>query len=64
MMFNEFLSCFLLLLTAVSSLPSYRDRIPNGNNVPHPCLPGTTWTGVGHLQSAGAGDRNLFGEVS
>lgn len=29
-------------------LPSYKNRILNGNNVPDPCCPGRTWGRVGH----------------
>ncbi len=38
----------------------YRDRIPNGYSVPHPCKAGS-WNGVGHRNEAGAGTRNPFG---
>lgn len=40
---------------------TYRDAIPNGHNVEHPCKPNTKWEGVGHLQQQGGGPRNVFG---
>jgi len=36
-------------------------EIPNGASVPNPCVPNTTWPGVGHQASGGAGPRNPFG---
>ena len=39
----------------------YRDRIPNGHNVQHPCKTNTVWNGVGHISQQGGGDRNVFG---
>ena len=37
-------------------------KIPNGQQVPHPCKPNYIWHGVGHLNPLGGGDRNPFGE--
>ena len=56
---------FLLLVCAtnhfVSAFNIYRDRIPNGHNVQHPCKTNTVWNGVGHISQQGGGDRNAFG---
>ena len=51
------------LVFVVESYPFYRDRIPNGYNVPNPCNTRLVWDGVGHRNKAGAGVRNPFGEV-
>ncbi|XP_050411447.1 dopamine beta-hydroxylase [Patella vulgata] len=40
----------------------YQERIPNGDHVPHPCKPNFVWKGVGHLNMAGGGERNAFGQ--
>ena len=40
---------------------SFLKKIPNGENVPHPCKSNTIWTGVGHLNEFGGGKRNSFG---
>ncbi|GFN92856.1 dopamine beta-hydroxylase-like isoform x3 [Plakobranchus ocellatus] len=40
---------------------SFRNQVPNGNNVPHPCKKGEMWNGVGHLNPNGGGERNSFG---
>ncbi|KAK7490020.1 hypothetical protein BaRGS_00018720 [Batillaria attramentaria] len=39
----------------------YREQIPNGDRVPHPCKPNFIWRGVGHKAYAGGGERNVFG---
>lgn len=36
--------------------------IPNGNRVPHPCVPNALWEGVGHFSEAGGGHLNPFGQ--
>ena len=54
----------IALLPFLNGLPTYRDRIPNGHNVPHPCIETSTWVGVGHWTMAGGGERNPFGIVS
>jgi len=41
--------------------PFYADYIPNGYKVPHPTQPGQYWRGVGHVDEAGSGPRNVFG---
>jgi dopamine beta-monooxygenase len=41
-------------LATVVGLPGFRDKIPNGYNVP-------SWAGVGHLMPEGGGPRNQFG---
>ena len=40
----------------------YADRIPNGEQVPHPCKPNVLWHGVGHFNVGGGGFRNQFGQ--
>ncbi|XP_048245072.1 uncharacterized protein LOC124129019 [Haliotis rufescens] len=50
------------LLHTGSGHAPYRDKIPNGHNVPSPCKPGETWAGVGHKLMAGGGVRNTFGQ--
>lgn len=39
----------------------FRNSIPNGYKVPHPCNPSTIWNGVGHKAQGGGGERNPFG---
>ena len=51
----------MCLLAAVSGYPYFRDQIPNGKKVPHPCKPNYVWKGVGHENEMGGGDRNPFG---
>ncbi|KAK3089057.1 hypothetical protein FSP39_000478 [Pinctada imbricata] len=43
------------------SYKGFQNRIPNGQNVPHPCKPNYLWPGVGHLNRNGGGIRNQFG---
>ena len=50
------------------------DKIPNGHNVPHPCILGGSgrgegqidpkglWRGVGHINPKGSGTLNPFGD--
>ncbi|KAH3716267.1 dopamine beta-hydroxylase-like isoform X2 [Dreissena polymorpha] len=55
---------FCLLATFVtltSAYSSFRNSIPNGNNVRHPCNASLTWAGVGHENQGGGGARNPFG---
>ena len=52
----------LSLFAVVDGYSHFRDLIPNGKNVPHPCRPNYIWKGVGHENQAGGGDRNPFGE--
>ncbi|XP_055862928.1 dopamine beta-hydroxylase-like isoform X2 [Biomphalaria glabrata] len=51
----------LLLSCDVSGYFTFRDKIPNGHMVPHPCKPNTIWQGVGHFIDAGGKNRNPFG---
>ena len=54
----------LLICVAIQRAQTFnffRDRIPNGHNVQHPCKPNTVWNGVGHLSQQGGGPRNAFG---
>ncbi|XP_071097307.1 DBH-like monooxygenase protein 1 [Haliotis cracherodii] len=55
------ISAVLVCVGLISGYGSYRDRIPNGRNLPHPCVAGEMWQGVGHSNPAGGGDRNQFG---
>ncbi|XP_061173636.1 DBH-like monooxygenase protein 2 homolog [Saccostrea echinata] len=56
-------SSFLVLLVAnfADGYGTFRDKIPNGRKVPHPCDPTTIWGGVGHEAQGGGGQRNPFG---
>eukprot|EP00924_Labyrinthula_sp_SR-Ha-C_P002634 snap_masked-scaffold_13-processed-gene-2.19-mRNA-1 protein AED:0.31 eAED:0.32 QI:0/-1/0/1/-1/1/1/0/358 len=47
------------LVQLVNSLPSFQSQIPNGDNVYYG---GEQWPGVGHVNRAGAGDLNPFGQ--
>ncbi|BFZ05845.1 hypothetical protein BsWGS_08884 [Bradybaena similaris] len=60
---NSFTVCFhlSLLVTASLAYSKYRDEIPNGQNVPHPCKVNYRWSGVGHENPNGGGERNAFG---
>ena len=64
-MMERILLPFLLLVCAtnhfVLAFNIFRDRIPNGHNVQHPCKTNTVWNGVGHISQQGGGDRNVFG---
>ncbi|KAF5398359.1 Temptin [Paragonimus heterotremus] len=59
---------FLLALFVFASLHhqtysygNYREHIPNGHKVEHPCKPGEIIGGVGHVDMSGGGRRNNFG---
>ena len=49
------------ILYVVYSYPGYKDRIPNGGIISHPCFPGMVWGGLGHELVRGRGVRNPFG---
>ena len=49
------------VLYVVYSYPGYKDRVPNGGIISHPCFPGTVWDGLGHELVRGRGVRNPFG---
>ncbi|XP_053380180.1 DBH-like monooxygenase protein 1 homolog [Mercenaria mercenaria] len=55
----------VLVLYALALLctcyPYFQESLPNGKNVPHPCISGHTWEGVGHENQRGAGTKNIFG---
>lgn len=51
----------LLFVNWSEEYGSFRDKIPNGHKVPHPCNPSTIWNGVGHKAQGGGGERNPFG---
>ena len=40
----------------------YKEEIPNGDHVPHPCKANFIWHGVGHQNALGGGAKNPFGE--
>ena len=63
MSISAMLCVLVLLMPSVLALSVYRDRIPNGHHVPHPCNADVPWAGVGHHLAAGSGSRNPFGEV-
>ena len=54
-----------LLVVICVAHPGFRDLIPNGYNVPNPCinLP-FLWNAVGHNTSTGGRAPNVFGAVS
>ncbi|XP_055897879.1 uncharacterized protein LOC106071279 isoform X2 [Biomphalaria glabrata] len=51
-----------IFLPAVLSYREFLSLLPNGQNVPDPCNPGTVWEGVGHLVKEGKSKRNAFGK--
>ncbi|XP_069115157.1 temptin-like [Argopecten irradians] len=53
----------VLSLSTCLGFKVYEKQIPNGDAVPHPCVDGTLWNGVGHITSSGGGQRNLFGDA-
>ncbi|KAJ8320050.1 hypothetical protein KUTeg_001637 [Tegillarca granosa] len=57
---NIYFVLILFFLDNVNSYGSYRDRIPNGYAIRHPCN-GSPWGGVGHVRQGGGGPRNKFG---
>ena len=60
---NRGVRCLVLLalLQYCCGYSFFRDRIPNGYKVEHPCKTNTVWNGVGHLVEQGGGNRNAFG---
>ena len=55
-------SLWLLGISAVMSFRDFKLQIPNGDNVPNPCVENTKWNAPGHLNILGGGPRNPFGE--
>ena len=51
----------MLIASCADSYKIFQDRIPNGENVPHPCKPNHGWFGVGHKNKDGGGANNIFG---
>ena len=51
----------MMQLSGISSYKLFQDRIPNGEQVPHPCNPNHRWLGVGHKNRDGGGVNNAFG---
>ncbi|XP_061193883.1 DBH-like monooxygenase protein 1 [Saccostrea echinata] len=61
---DTYLQRLPLLIIVVTSGHAYlyfTEKIPNGENVPHPCKPNYMWKGVGHKNKNGGGERNPFG---
>ena len=54
-------SALCLFVACVTGYSSFQDSIPNGKNVPHPCIVDSMWNGVGHENPGGGGSRNPFG---
>ncbi|XP_070176429.1 dopamine beta-hydroxylase-like [Littorina saxatilis] len=57
-------ACCLVQLLARPALAFYyyQTRLPNGQQVPHPCKANYIWHGVGHRSPTGGGARNPFGQ--
>ena len=54
-----------ILVVICVAYQGFRDLIPNGNNVPNPCINVPfLWNAVGHNKSNGGGAPNVFGAVS
>ncbi|XP_063446633.1 DBH-like monooxygenase protein 1 [Mytilus trossulus] len=51
----------LFCVGIVTAYPNFKDILPNGNEVPHPCKANYVWHGVGHNNPLGGGSRNQFG---
>ena len=49
-------------ISAVMSFSTFKSEIPNGDNVPNPCVANTKWKAPGHSNILGGGERNPFGE--
>ncbi|KAL3319326.1 hypothetical protein Ciccas_002008 [Cichlidogyrus casuarinus] len=55
---------FLLVSATVNARPSYVKLLPNGANVPNPCLSNSIYNAIGHLDPTGSGGDaalNRFG---
>ncbi|CAH1792669.1 unnamed protein product [Owenia fusiformis] len=62
MNFEKFVLFFTIsTLNAVVGYKYFQDKVPNGDNIPHPCKPNYIWQGLGHKNAMGGGDRNPFG---
>ncbi|KAL3312323.1 hypothetical protein Ciccas_009087 [Cichlidogyrus casuarinus] len=51
----------LLICAAVDARSSYVALLPNGGNVPNPCVTNSIYQAIGHENAAGGGSRNKFG---
>jgi len=59
----SYIVLLILLLTSLcSSFPGARRRLPNGQNVKHPCMRGISWPAVSHQNIFGGGSLNQFGK--
>jgi len=61
--FNISFALVCAIIGSVLGYPHFRSRIPNGENIPHPCDSSKLWPGVGHWNSQGGGERNTFGQA-
>ncbi|CAG2203178.1 unnamed protein product [Mytilus edulis] len=53
---------FILSLWIVSEcFPNFKTRIPNGDKIPNPCVPGQIWHAIGHWHPVRGVERNQFG---
>ncbi|XP_063413757.1 temptin-like [Mytilus trossulus] len=53
---------FILSLWIVSEcFPNFKSRIPNGDKIPNPCVPGQIWHAIGHWHPVRGVERNQFG---
>ncbi|XP_013379177.1 dopamine beta-hydroxylase isoform X2 [Lingula anatina] len=56
-----FAATFATIITISSAYPHYGNKLPNGQNVPHPCKENTKWLALGHVKLAGGQPNNQFG---
>ncbi|OWF51919.1 uncharacterized protein LOC110448415 [Mizuhopecten yessoensis] len=57
-----FLFEIICVLRTVRCFEQYQHDIPNGFNIPNPCVPKGIWNGVGHYGPEGQGPQNQFGK--
>lgn len=57
----KWLALLFCALTCVHAYVFYKEELPNGDRVPHPCKANYQWPGVGHKNELGSGARNPFG---
>uniref|UniRef100_A0A2C9K4P5 Uncharacterized protein n=1 Tax=Biomphalaria glabrata TaxID=6526 RepID=A0A2C9K4P5_BIOGL len=55
-------SVLYLYLPVCLAFFAYKDKLPNSDNVQHPCVAVYKWPGVGHEHRLGGGNRNVFGQ--
>ncbi|CAC5387229.1 unnamed protein product [Mytilus coruscus] len=60
--FELFIFIFISTLWNVfEGFPNLQSRLPNGDKIPHPCIPGQYWHAVGHWHPSLGVERNQFG---